>query len=774
MLLASLTFLQVVGDFTCCILSIICAYKNDKKYRLFFILNLIAFLGICIGDIYYNYYFRYLKLNIADSLNIVITLSMLSFQLSQIYNWCAIIKIHKIDIFNFDNVSYLFFSLALFVLLTYYFINSNMMIAGTWYQIINVFLNMFVWILAIICLSRSRTLGFTLLTLGCLLITSAALTTDCLFMLAMDKLASAESIHIIWVIGVLIMAYGFYTSIRQEFEFCPPNSIQTKCCFWISITSLFLTMLILLLLQFFDKDISLSISSQLWGMPIILAFSMILSVLSGNWFANIILFPVNKFMNAIQFFDIGKLSDHKDQISNQSYHLYEFNVLNSFINKAFMNMTNQLQREIKLSAQIAHDLRSPLTALESIIRRLLIEDENKKILLRDTVNHIRDITNNLEKNNLANQKSGKLLNTQIATLLEYVISEKKAAYSNQHIDIASEFDISSYSLFVEIIPSEMKRILANIINNACEAVAELTKPIINVSLSLENSQTIITISDNGTGISNENLSKIFKQGFTTKNNGSGLGLYHAKENLMQWYGDIELISKYGRGCSAKIKLPSKKMPLWFISKLTFTKNSTVVSVEDSISIWQAWQDRFSSINANIQLNYCSSKDELINFLNNDNSSMCNFLIDYEFSGKSYTGLDLADIIMSQKLSNFRIFLVTSHSNEEIIQKICIEKEIYLIPKSYALKMPINIITPEKIKKIIFTNLQVPVWINEHNNIAENTLFYNEENNLLADISLFDKTSHIFIQSDLLNDALKNNLETHGFNILSFKNLSTII
>ncbi|QLH43888.1 MAG: ATP-binding protein [Coxiellaceae bacterium] len=64
-------------------------------------------------------------------------------------------------------------------------------------------------------------------------------------------------------------------------------------------------------------------------------------------------------------------------------------------------------------------------------------------------------------------------------------------------------------------PSEMKRVLTNIINNACEAV--LPKDgIVNVCIKRENGYIIITIDDNGPGISKEIQDSLFTRGVTTK------------------------------------------------------------------------------------------------------------------------------------------------------------------------------------------------------------------------------------------------------------------
>jgi hypothetical protein len=410
-----------------------------------------------------------------------------------------------------------------------------------------------------------------------------------------------------------------------------------------------------------------------------------------------ILLPIRHFLKLIEIFNSGQqITDDGRYATN----LYEFTVLGDFINKSFINLSTQLDREIKMAAQVAHDIRSPLTALEVVIKRLPEIEESKRILLRDATNHIRDITNNLEKKSIADNKHEQVSIIQTAVLLDYVISERRAAFSNQPIEIIHDLDPACYNLFIQVIPSEMRRVLTNIINNACEAIST-NNGTVSVDITREGNGVVITVCDNGPGLANDITSSLFTRGFTTKATGSGLGLFHAKESLAKWNGTIELITAYNQGCKAKIMLPIQKPPYWFVSTLTLLDNTSLICVDDSISIWHAWQERFKTITGDIDLRYCNSKEEFMLEINQNNMSQATFLIDYEYSGKRYTGLDLINILLESKsTANNRIFLVTSRSNEHAIQEFCNQKGIYLIPKFFALKIPLQIINRSCNKRVL--------------------------------------------------------------------------
>ncbi len=426
-----------------------------------------------------------------------------------------------------------------------------------------------------------------------------------------------------------------------------------------------------------------------------------------------------------------------------------------------------------IAEQVAHDIRSPLAALEVVIKRLPEVEESKRILLREAVNHIRDITNNLEKNTAVDTNYDEKTITNIAILLDYVLSERRAAFTTQPIEIKHEFHNDCYKLFVDVIPSDLKRVLANIINNACEATLS-NGGVVSVSITSEEGFVIITITDNGSGISKETLELLFTRGVTTKSSGSGLGLYHAKESLANWNGTINLISLEIGGTSAQIKLPLQKLPSWFISNLSFINDSTVICVDDSISIYHAWREKFNTINGKVDLRYCSSKKDLLCELQMQGKKPCTYMIDYEFSGSNYTGLDLIDIVLSSNILHNRVFLVTSRSNENKLQELCKLKGILMIPKLFALKMDLQILMTMPKIIILMPFLDYQKFLTNNSLCIKGALFYYEINNLLADLALFDQSSLILIYTKLFDSLLEETLKKQGFTSRVFYNLENLI
>lgn len=681
--------LQISSDFVCCFVAFYCGFSKQYSNRKFFYANSLAYFSLGVSDVYYNFVFRIFKHDISHSIDFMIVGTMVVFQLSQAYGWRYFSIREKFKFFSCQNLPYILFCAVMVVILVYYSLTSNdHSVLTTWYQNAAIALDMFVWLYAIVCLSRARSLSIILLTLGTLLLISSSMTMRSLFMLDMQKVIPSQWIHVIWTIGVMIAALGFALCLKKKkFTFCPDNSIQVNSCTWFSISAIVVLIIgftFLLLIDVSYND-STDIRSMLWSFPIALVFTTITSVLLGNWFSKTVVLPINHFLRRIEVFNQGR-QEEKKPIDVSSVH--EFKLLGNFMDDSFTKLAQALDNEVKIAAQVVHDIRSPLAALEMIIKRLPEVEESKRILLRDALVHIRDIANNLEKTASSKDDNDALRATQIAVLVDHLLSEKQVSLQNEKINFEKSFHPEAYSFFISTVPSVMRRILTNVINNSCEAINE-EGGLIKLSLNKVNEDIIIKVTDTGSGIPREKIESIFIRGFTTKSSGSGLGLYHAKENILNWNGNIGVNSIPSGGTEISIVLPCEMPPPYFIGHLSFSSDEMVVCVDDSISILNVWKERFSQLKSAPSLHYCKLQKNLEDLLSHDEGNVKTFLIDYEFSGENYTGFDLVKKIISTE-KNYRIYLVTSRSNEKSIQQFCVDNDISLIPKSFILEIPINV------------------------------------------------------------------------------------
>jgi signal transduction histidine kinase len=100
----------------------------------------------------------------------------------------------------------------------------------------------------------------------------------------------------------------------------------------------------------------------------------------------------------------------------------------------------------------------------------------------------------------------------------------------------------------------MEQVLINLVLNAIEAVKEVVQPRIVLSAYHEQQRVIIKVADNGTGIAAEVLDKIFVPFFSTRKNGSGIGLSLCKQIVMLHKGTLQVYSKEGEGTAFMIRV----------------------------------------------------------------------------------------------------------------------------------------------------------------------------------------------------------------------------
>lgn len=144
----------------------------------------------------------------------------------------------------------------------------------------------------------------------------------------------------------------------------------------------------------------------------------------------------------------------------------------------------------------------------------------------------------------------------LSVLLQDVYDMSKMIFKDKKIDfLCSSID---QEIYIDGDYDRLKQVFLNIMKNAAEAIPNNKKGIIKFKVKESLKELIITISDNGVGMSKENLSKIGEPFYTTKQYGTGLGVKFSKEIIEIHDGSIEYKSKLNVGTTVIIKLPLKK------------------------------------------------------------------------------------------------------------------------------------------------------------------------------------------------------------------------
>ena len=223
-----------------------------------------------------------------------------------------------------------------------------------------------------------------------------------------------------------------------------------------------------------------------------------------------------------------------------------------------MARSERINRLGKLTLQIAHDLRNPLSTVSGLAQLLIMSSKDEKgkkygkeilsstdridELIEDMLDFTKDQELHFEEFDYAD-----FLDEVVRAFKKSKnIKEKKAKIKLKH-------DRKNYEIKAD--KDKLRRVFDNIINNACDALNEGGQ--IDINLSEKNGLLVTWVTDNGSGIPESKIDEIFEPFVTNKKNGTGLGLSIVQRIVSSHKGNIFVDSKEGAGTKFTIELPKK-------------------------------------------------------------------------------------------------------------------------------------------------------------------------------------------------------------------------
>jgi len=160
---------------------------------------------------------------------------------------------------------------------------------------------------------------------------------------------------------------------------------------------------------------------------------------------------------------------------------------------------------------------------------------------------------------LARPPSQDELFTQISDVVRTALGIVKYDKRVKNVNFETDFELNLPS--VKIVPDQLLQVFINILINSLDAIEGEGTIIVKISGNEEN--IVVEISDNGCGISNDAITKIFDPFYTTKEvgKGTGLGLSVSYGIIKKLKGNISIESKVGKGSKFTIQIPIYKVKL---------------------------------------------------------------------------------------------------------------------------------------------------------------------------------------------------------------------
>ncbi|MFG6149798.1 ATP-binding protein [Halobacillus sp. B23F22_1] len=217
--------------------------------------------------------------------------------------------------------------------------------------------------------------------------------------------------------------------------------------------------------------------------------------------------------------------------------------------------SRQLSTITQMAAGVAHEIKNPLTAIKGFLQigaaNPDLRDSYHDIIL-DEVNRIESIVQDFMM--LSKPKSSVQLEyVNLEAIISYVSRLLDPDSSSKEVMIYYSCDSNLKGFYSE--PKRLKQILINLVANAMESLGRDGE--VQIETVVQDDELIISVIDNGHGLSEQELSKLGEPFYTTKEKGTGLGIMVTKKMIDDLDGQIRYQSSKGEGTCVTVRLPYK-------------------------------------------------------------------------------------------------------------------------------------------------------------------------------------------------------------------------
>src|SRR3990167_8944077 len=292
---------------------------------------------------------------------------------------------------------------------------------------------------------------------------------------------------------------------------------------------------------------------------ILLALSIVGAILVSNWLTS----PLRMIQRSFSSMELGKNNQAIDYQSNDELGdlVREYNQKLTDLETAALQLA-QSERESawrEMAKQVAHEIKNPLTPMKLSIQQLQRvfdpnDPQSKQKIDRvaqsiiEQIDALTSIANAFA--NFAKMPQPVVEKLEFRSFLESIVAVFEAQESC-HVSLTAIQE----AIYVEGDKEMLLRVINNLITNGIQAIPNDREGNVSILLTADHSLVTVTITDNGCGIPEEQLSTIFEPYFTTKSTGTGLGLAMVKQIVEGHYGTIEVKQTSDSGTTMVLQFP---------------------------------------------------------------------------------------------------------------------------------------------------------------------------------------------------------------------------
>jgi signal transduction histidine kinase len=216
-----------------------------------------------------------------------------------------------------------------------------------------------------------------------------------------------------------------------------------------------------------------------------------------------------------------------------------------------------------LSAQVAHEIRNPITAAKSLVQQMGEDPASSdnvgyaKVALEELDRVERSVAHLLR---YAREEDLRLSDLRLGSVIASALSSVGERIEGQGVRVARDIQTDAV---LRGDAEKLRRVIINLMNNALDALGQGASgdPTLEVSAgeNLAGTECWVRVRDNGPGIDAETLSQIWSPFYTSKESGTGLGLAISKKVVDAHGGSIEATSRPGEGAEFTITIPKQRV-----------------------------------------------------------------------------------------------------------------------------------------------------------------------------------------------------------------------
>jgi signal transduction histidine kinase len=209
-----------------------------------------------------------------------------------------------------------------------------------------------------------------------------------------------------------------------------------------------------------------------------------------------------------------------------------------------------------LSSTLAHEIRNPIAAAKSLVQQM-----GEQPTSQDNVEYARVVIDELDRVEkrishllrFAKEEDYQFDRVDLAAIVDAALTQLRAKLETAQVRVARTY-LQGPTVLAD--KEKLKQVFVNVLDNAIDALGGLdSERRIDLFIERGDKRATVRLRDNGAGVAPEQLERVFGPFFTTKSNGTGLGMAISKKIVEAHEGTIDVVSELGRGTEFAVALP---------------------------------------------------------------------------------------------------------------------------------------------------------------------------------------------------------------------------